>query len=177
MSLWIKNSIVVLLSIMIAAWFAGEQIRVMDEHYLLSNIREDKSRLVALLSGLVTNEVVLKDEALIDLVIKEYISNWPEITYVHIIDDRARVIYEWQKKPIMFGPTTRHFQHPVTIGNQQFGTLTVYFDLVEYFDGAQAHIRSARQSAASILLSITLFLVFLVNYVAKKEAESNHSGS
>ncbi|NNE36856.1 MAG: hypothetical protein HKN08_01020 [Gammaproteobacteria bacterium] len=177
MPLWIKNSLVVILSIFIAAWFAGEQIRIMDEHYFLNNIREDKSRLVQLLSGLVANEVVLKNEAGIDAVVKDYLSNWPEITYVHILDDRARVVYDWQKKPVQFGPTIRSFQQLITVGGQEFGTLIIYFDLVEYFEATDEHIRLARQSAAAILLAITMFLVFVINFVAKQESEVENQKS
>ena len=116
MSLWIKNSIVVLLSIFIATWFAGERIRALDEKYILDYIREDKTRAVQLLAGLVANSVVARDEKLIDIIIKEYLSSWPEITYVNVDDDKSRVIYSWQKKPVSFGPTVRHFEQPVIVG-------------------------------------------------------------
>jgi hypothetical protein len=60
MPLWVKNSIVVLLSIVIAAWFSGERIRQLDQKYLLDNIHSEKTRFMTLLSGLLSNAVLEK---------------------------------------------------------------------------------------------------------------------
>jgi hypothetical protein len=166
MPLWIKNSLIILLCISFAAWIAGERIRILDERYILNNLREDKIKLVSLLSGLVANAVLTKDDNLIDSIIKNHLSNWPEITFVNIADDRSNVIYTWQKSPINFNQGVRHFEKPVIVGGQEFGRLSVYFDLSEYYEDVEEHIMYTRRSAASILLSITLMLVFLVNFVA-----------
>ena len=90
MPLWIKSSLVILLSIGFAAWFAGERLQHLHEHYLLENIREDKLRIVNLLAGLVANPVMQRDEQSTDIIVRQYTSSWPEMTYVHIVDDHAR---------------------------------------------------------------------------------------
>jgi hypothetical protein len=170
--LWVKKSIVVLLSIVIAAWFSGERIRQLDQKYLLDNIHNEKARFMTLFSGLLSNAVIVKNEQEIDLIVTKYIASSPEITLVHITDDRSNVLYKLQIKPINFGESVRKFEQPIIVGGEEFGILSIYFDLSEYYQDVEEHLNYTRQSAATILLAITLVLVFLINFVAANEEKN-----
>ncbi|MGK0298476.1 MAG: hypothetical protein ACI9XC_002098 [Gammaproteobacteria bacterium] len=175
MPLWVKNSIVVLLSIVIAAWFSGERIRQLDEKYILENIHNEKTRLMTLFSGLLSNAVLVKNEQEMEFIVKKYIASSPEIILIHITDDNSNVLYTLQIKPINFGEAVRKFEQPIIVGGEEFGILSIYFDLAEYYRNVEEHLNYTRKSAATILLAITLILVFLINFVAVNEEKKKNN--
>jgi len=73
--------------------------------------------------------------------------------------------------PIIFGEGILKFEEPITYGSEQFGVFSLYVDLNNYYRLMNEHIDDARRRAALILLSITLFVVFISNHYFLKKIE------
>jgi hypothetical protein len=166
---WLKLSIVIFLGILFGTWFAGESTRKLDTEYLLDTIRDDMQRTTGLLAGLISESVVTGDARKTEATIKQYVAGWSEFTYIHVLDDNGNFVTEWQKRPIKFGPDTRKFEQAIEYGGKQFGILSVYADLSSFHAAVEDHISTTRRQAALILLSITMFIVFFVNFFAFKD--------
>lgn len=172
MPLWIKACATILIGIGLGVWFAGEAARRLDEDYFITTTRAGMERAVELLARLVSEAVLTGDEQKTDAIIKQYISDWPEVTYVHILGENGALFVEWQKKPITFGPGIFKFETPIEIGTQSFGVLSLYVDLNEIYNAMRRHISATRRREALILLSITLFVVSFVSYATVKVNEA-----
>ncbi len=125
MLILLKTSLPIIIAISIGIWFAGEHTRKLDEEYLIGDMRREMQRATALLAGLVSDGVVTEDAKKADATIKQYLSNWPEVTYIHIQDDTGILLTEWKKRPIIFGEGILKFEQPITYGNVQFGILSL----------------------------------------------------
>ncbi len=165
---WLKLSIVLGLGILFGTWFAGEMTRKLDTDYLLQTAHDDMQRTTGLLAGLILESVISGDSLKTEATIKQYVTGWPEFTYIHILDDNGNVVTEWQKRPIRFGPGILKFEQPLEYGGQQFGFLSLYADMSSFHNAVEQHVSSSRRLSVSILLSITMFIVFFVNYFAFK---------
>ena len=170
---WLKLSFVIGLGISFGFWFAGEATRKLDTEYLVDTSREDMQRTTALLVGLIAESVVTGDTRKTQSIIKQYASGWSEFTYIHVLDEHGNFVTEWQKHPIKFGPNVRKFEQAIEYGGQQFGILSVYADMGSFHAAMEQHINSSRRQAALILLSISMFIVFFVNFFALKAQQAD----
>ena len=168
---WLKITLVILLGNALGIWFATEDARSLDKQYLVEDMRVEMNRATRLLSGLVAESVVTGDMRKTDATIRQYVSSWSEVTYVHIVDDDGMLVTEWQKKPIQFGEGILKFEQPVLYGNEKFGSISLYADLNTFYTAMAEHIDKTRRRTAFILLAITLFIVFVVNYASHREIE------
>lgn len=169
MPFWLKTTLVILFGNVLGIWFATENTRALDREYLVEDMRTEMNRATGLLAGMIAESVVVGDTRKTDTIIKEYVSNWPEVTYVHIINDNGVIVTEWLKKPIQFGEGILKFEQPIMYGNEEFGKLSLYSDLNTFYYAMAEHINSTRRRTALILLAVTLFIVFVVNYASLKE--------
>ena len=168
---WLKLSLVIGLGITFGAWFAGESTRKLDTEYLLETARKDMQRTTGLLAGLIAESVVIGDSRKTEAIIRQYASGWSDFTYIHVLDDGGFYVTEWQKRPIKFGPQIRKFEQAIEHGGQEFGVLSVYVDMGSIHEAISEHIGTSQRRSALILLSITMFIVFFINYFALKEAQ------
>lgn len=165
--LWIKTTLVITIGITLSVWFTIESTRYLDEEYLKREIHDGAQRSTDLLAGLLAEALVTRDTNMANAIISRYVSDWPDITYLHVTDDRAKVFLEWQKKPITFGEGILKFETPVVYGDQNFGILSIYIDLSRPLAAIDEHIRSVEHRVALTLLAMTLFLCAVVNYSAR----------
>jgi hypothetical protein len=165
---WLKLSALIGLGIFLGTWFAGEATRKLDTDYLLLTIHNDMDRTTALLAGLISESLVTGNTRETEVIINQYVAGWSEFTYVHVLNDKGNVVAEWQKKPRAFGESIRKFEQAIEFGGQQFGVLSVYADMSSLHTAVEEHISSSRRQFALILLSITMFIVFYINYFAFK---------
>jgi len=165
---WLKLSALIGLGIFFGTWFAGEATRKLDTDYLLLKIHNDMDRTTALLAGLIAESLVTGDTRETEVTINQYVAGWSEFTYVHVLNDKGNIVTEWQKKPRAFGQGIRKFEQAIELGGQQFGVLSVYADMSSSLTAVEEHINSSRRQFALILLSITMFVVFFINYFAFK---------
>lgn len=170
---WLKLSSLICLGILFGTWFAGEATRKLDTEYLLDTIRGDMQRTTGLLAGLIVESVVTGDTRKTETIIRQYVAGWSEFTYIHVLDEYGNFVTEWQKHPIKFGPGIRKFEQTIEYGGQKFGILSVYADLGSIHTAVEQHINSSRRQAALILLSITMIIVFFVNFFALKEQQQD----
>ena len=98
--------------------------------------------------------------------IYQYVRGWPEITYVHVLDENGDFVTEWQRGGRAFGSGILKFEQVIEYGGQNFGILSVYADMSPVHSAVEQHISSSRRQSGSILLSITMFIVFFVNFFA-----------
>ena len=166
---WLMQSLTIFIGISVGIWFAGESTRILDEDFLVGNIKREINRSTELLAGLIAITVVANNKIETDIIIKQYLSGWNEVTFVHVSSDDGMLFTEWHKKPIQFGEGILKFEAPVTLGNEDFGVLSVYADTNNIYSAMHDHIQSARRRVALILLSISMFIVCLVNYVSEKQ--------
>jgi hypothetical protein len=165
---WLKLSIVIALGILFGIWFAGESTRKLDSDYLLVSIHKNMQRTTTLLADLIAEPIVTGDTGSTEATIYQYVRGWPEITYVHVLDENGHFVTDWQKSTQSFGPGIHKFEQVIEYGDQNFGILSVYADMNPVLSAVEQHISSSRRQSGFILLSITMFIVFFVNYFAFK---------
>jgi hypothetical protein len=165
---WLKLSIVIALGILFGIWFAGESTRKLDSDYLLVSIHKNMQRTTTLLADLIAEPIVTGDTGSTEATIYQYVRGWPEITYVHVLDENGHFVTDWQKSTRSFGPGIHKFEQVIEYGDQNFGILSVYADMNPVLSAVEQHISSSRRQSGFILLSITMFIVFFVNFFAFK---------
>ncbi len=166
---WLMASFTIFIGISLGVWFAGESTRSLDEDLLVGNIKREINRSTELIAGLIANAVVANNKIETDIIIKQYLSGWNEITFVHVSSDDGMLFTEWHKKPVQFGDGILKFEAPILLGEENFGVLSVYADINNLYSAMDDHIQSSRRRAALILLSITMLIACLVNYVSEKQ--------
>lgn len=164
--LWLRASSVILAGILFSVWFTGEATRRAEEHDRLAELRAGVERSVGLLAGLVSESVVTADQATADAVIKQYVSSWPQVTFVHITDSDGVFFTEWQRRPAQFGEGILKFEQPIHFGRQSFGTLSLYVDLNDTLASMRRHVLRDQRRAALLLLALALVIIAVVNYSA-----------
>lgn len=164
--LWLRASTVILAGILFSVWLTGEATRRIEEQDRLSEMRAGVEHSVSLLAGLVSESLVTADRDSADAVIKQYVSAWPQVTFVHITDADNEFFTEWQVKPVKFGEGILKFEQPIRFGKQVFGTLALYVDLNETLASIRRHVGRAQRHAALTLLALALLIIAVVNYAA-----------
>ncbi|NKB38414.1 MAG: hypothetical protein GKR93_14825 [Gammaproteobacteria bacterium] len=170
---WLKLSILLVFGISLGVWFSGESTRKLNSEYLVQTIRQDMQRTTGLLAGIIVDSVIVRNHEKTESLIRQYASSWENFTYIHVLDDEGLFVAEWQKRPIKFGPGIRKFEQEIEHGGQIFGILSVYVDMGAMYTSIDNHINSSRRQSALILLSLTMFIVFFINYFALKEENEN----
>lgn len=166
MPLWVRASTVILAGIMLSVWLTGEATRRAEEQNRMAELRAGVERSVSLLAGLVSESLVTADRATADAVIKQYISAWPQVTFVHVSDAENEFFTEWQQKPVKFGEGILKFEQPIHFGKQSFGALSLYVDLNETLGSIREQVGRAQRRAALTLLALALLIIAMVNYSA-----------
>jgi len=75
MSILLKSTLPIIIAISIGIWFSGEYTRKLDEEYFIGDMRNKFQRAAALMAGLVSVGVAVKDVQDIDATIKQYVLN------------------------------------------------------------------------------------------------------
>ena len=65
------------------------------------------------------------------------------------------------------------FETPIVYGNENYGVLSIYVDMTEFYSAMHEHINSTRFYVALILLSIVMLVVLIVSFTAMKEVSNN----
>ncbi len=164
--IWLRSTAVILAGILLSVWFTGEATHRTEERDRLAEMRSGVERSVGLLAGLVSESLVTSDQATADAVIRQYVSAWPQVTFVHIADADGEFFTEWQQKPAKFGDGILKFEQPIRFGKQTFGTLSLYVDLNETLASIRAHVSRDQRRAALMLLALALLITAVVNYAA-----------
>lgn len=164
--LWLRATAVILAGILLSVWFTGEATRKLDEEFLLGELRAGVQRSAGLLAGLLSESLVTGDHATADATIKQYVSTWPQVTFVHVTDAGAGFFAEWQQQPIKFGEGILKFEGPIHFGKQNFGTLSLYVDLNDALRSIHDHVLASQRREALSLLALALLIIAVVNYVA-----------
>ena len=164
--LWLRATAVILAGILLSVWFAGEATRKLDEEFLLGAMRAGVQRSAGLLAGLLSESLVTGDLATADATIKQYVSTWPQVTFVHVTDARAGFFTEWQQHPIKFGDGILKFEEPIRFGRQDFGTLSLYVNLQDSLHTVHAHVLASQRREALTLLALALLIIAMASYAA-----------
>jgi hypothetical protein len=164
--LWLRASTVILAGILLSVLFTGESTRRAGEQDRLAEMRAGVERSVSLLAGLVSESLVTADRATADAVIKQYVSAWPQVTFVHITDADNEFFTEWQLKPVKFGEGILKFEQPIRFGRQVFGTLALYVDLNATLASIRHRVGRDQRRAALTLMALALLIIAVVNYAA-----------
>lgn len=164
--IWLRSTAVILTGILLSVWSTGEATRRMEEQSRLADMRIGVERSVGLLAGLVSESLVTSDQTTADAVIRQYVSAWPQVTFVHIADADGEFFTEWQQKPVKFGDGILKFEQPIRFGKQTFGTLSLYVDLNETLASIRARVSRDQRRAALTLLALALLIIAVVNYAA-----------
>jgi len=164
--LWLRATFVILAGIVLSVWFTGEATRRLDEEFLLGELRAGVQRSAGMLSGLLSESLVTGDRATADATIKQYVSTWPQVTFVHVADAEAGFFTEWQQHPIKFGEGILKFEEPIHFGRQDFGTLSLYVNLQDSLQSIHVHVLASQRREALSLLGLALLIVAMASYAA-----------
>ena len=164
--LWLRATFVILAGILLSVWFTGEATRRLDEGFLLNELRTGVQRSAGLLAGLLSESLVTGDRATADATIKQYVSTWPQVTFVHVTDTGGTFFTEWQQQPIKFGEGILKFEEPVRFGRQDFGTLSLYVNLVDPLRSIHEHVLASQRREALTLLALALLIIAMASYAA-----------
>ena len=164
--LWLRATAVILAGILLSVWLTGEATRKLDEEFLLGELRAGVQRSAGLLAGLLSESLVTGDRATANATIKQYVSTWPQVTFVHVTDAGHAFFTEWQQQPIKFGDGILKFEEPIRFGRQEFGTLSLYVNLQDPLASIHAHVLAMQRREALTLLGLALLIIALVSYAA-----------
>ncbi len=164
--LWLRASTVILTGILFSVWLTGESARKLDEQYSMQEMRGSVQRSAGLLAGLISASVATRDVSAADATIKQYVSAWKQVTFVHVLDDDAQHFTEWQQHPIKFGDGILKFEAPILFGEKNFGTLSLYVNLQGSLRSIQEHVRASQRRDALTLLGLALLIVATTSYAA-----------
>ncbi|MBI1731419.1 MAG: hypothetical protein HYR49_01455 [Gammaproteobacteria bacterium] len=164
--MWLRATSVILAGILLSVWITGEATRALDERYLLGEMRSGVQRSTGLLAGLLSESVVTGDAGTADAMIKQYVSTWPQVTYVHVMEANGMLFTEWQQRPIKFGDGILKFEEPIRFGAQTFGTLSLYVDLNQPLQSIHEHVLTAQRREALTLLGLVMLIIAAVVYAA-----------
>jgi hypothetical protein len=67
-----------------------------------------------LLSGLLSEAVVTGNRKAANAIVRQYTTDWTDITFIHVTDENAQVFVEWHRRPVVFGDGILKFESPVT---------------------------------------------------------------
>ena len=112
--LWCRATAVISLGIALAVWFSAEATRQMDQRFLLGEVRIAAQRHTDLLSGLLSEAVVTGNRKAANAIVRQYTTDWTDITFIHVTDENAQVFVEWHRRPVVFGDGILKFESPVT---------------------------------------------------------------
>jgi hypothetical protein len=164
--LWLRATAVILSGILLSVWFTGEATRKLEEEFLLGELRAGVQRSTGLLAGLLSESLVTRDHATADATIKQYVSTWSQVTFVHVTDAEAGYFTEWQQHPIKFGDGILKFEEPIRFGRQDFGTLSLYVNLLDPLGSIHAHVLASQRREALTLLALALLIIAIASYAA-----------
>jgi hypothetical protein len=166
MPLWMRATFVILAGILLSVWFTAEATRRLDEKFLLGEMRTGVQRSAGLLAGLLSESLVTGDHATADATVKQYVSTWPQVTFVHVTDAGGAYFTEWQQHPIKFGEGILKFEEPIRFGRQDFGTLSLYVNLQDPLRSIRTHVLASQRREALSLLALALLIVAMASYAA-----------
>lgn len=139
-----------------------EKLLELYNEYLIKNIHSATQLHTTLLANLVSESVVLNHTGTSEAIIKQSVKVWPEVTYIHIEDDRGFYYTEWDKLKDV-DMRIQKFEAPVILGGQYYGVLCIYVDLRQVYKNVESHINGVRNRSALILIAISLFIVAIVD--------------
>ncbi len=161
--LWLRIAIVIISGVIIGSYLAGDSTRKLDEQYLVINIRAEIQSKTDILANMLAESVVTKDIQKTESIFSEFTSDWQEITYLHVQDERGILLSEWRKGELRFDQGIRKFEAPIELGGVEYGVLSAYVDLNKFYNDMKIHIGEIRNRSALILLTISLFIIALVD--------------
>lgn len=164
--LWCKTTLVLTLGIALSVWFTVDLTLRLDQKYLLEKLHDDTQRAADLLTGLLKNAILARDTDKADSIIRQYVSDWPDITFLHIDDEHSRFFTEWKKQPLSFGEGILKYESAVVVGGQHFGMLSLYVDQRDRINSVQEHVSAIERRVALSLLAMMLFISAVVSYAA-----------
>jgi hypothetical protein len=164
--LWLRATVVILAGILLSVWITGETTRELDERHMLVEMRGGVQRSAELLAGLLSESVVTGDSVAAGAIIKQYVSTWQQVTYVHIMLPDGNMFTDWQQRPVKFGAGILKFEEPIRFGTQTFGTLSLYVDLRAALAAIHEHVVRAQRREALTLLALVLVVTAAASYAA-----------
>ena len=169
--LWLRISFVILLGVFIGAYLAGDSTRKLDMQYLDTNMRTEFQNKTNILANIMAESIVTKDYSQAENDIDNFIKEWAEITYLHVQDDRGLLIYEWPGNKIKFDYGTRKFEAKIRFGGVDYGVLSIYVDMEQFYQDMERHITEIQYRSGLILLTTALFIIALVNLMVLEKEE------
>ncbi len=167
--LWLKITLSIVSAIFVGAFLAGEDTRRLDEKYLVGDVRHEMQRTTNLLAALIAESVVTKKAMNTQAIVKESVTKWPEIMFIHITDEHGLYVYEWKRQAIGFGEGILKFEQPIIYGGVEFGILSVYVNLRNFYSDMKEHINKIRNRSALILFATTFLLIIFVNLLLREQ--------
>jgi len=172
--LWLKIAIVIIGGVFIGSYLAGDSTRKLDEQYLVVNVRAQIQSKTNILANLIAESVVTKDIQKTQSILDEFTSGWQDVTYIHVQDEHGILQTDWRRGKLQFDRGIRKFETAIKLGGVEYGVLSIYVDLNQFYHDMNNHIDEIRNRSALILLTISLFIVALVNLIIFERDKANN---
>ena len=166
--LWSKILFATLCITIVTSLAAGELARRFEYNYLTNNLTSQIQQTFNLLSATTIDSLITEDIPLLETIMLQISSNYPDIEFFAIYNELQTVLVTWGALPAEDSLQHQVFQQPVIFGGETFGYMKIAVSTARLQDDITKHVNLIRLLIALILLCLALAIsLFLHSSVLK----------
>ncbi|WP_198436469.1 ATP-binding protein [Moritella sp. F3] len=160
--LWSKILLITLCITLITSLAAGELARRVEYNYLTKNLNSQIQQTLNILSATTIDSVITEDIPLLETIMLQISSHYPNIEFLAIYNESHRVLVTWGTLPTKGSPQHQVFQQPVSFEGETFGYMKIAVSTASLRDDITDHVNLIRLLMALILLCLALTISLLL---------------
>ncbi|MBL1415723.1 MAG: response regulator [Moritella sp.] len=166
--LWSKILFATLCITIITSLAAGELARRFEYNYLTNNLTLHIQQTFNILSATTIDSLITEDIPLLETIVLQISSNYPDIEFFAIYNELQTVLVTWGTLPAEDSLRHQVFQQPVIFGGETFGYMKIAVSTARLQADITKHVNLIRLLIALILLCLALAIsLFLHSSVLK----------
>ncbi|SGZ01330.1 Putative uncharacterized protein [Moritella viscosa] len=161
--LWTKILVATLCITFITSLAAGELARRFEYNYLTNNLTSQIQQTFNILSATTIDSLITEDIPLLETIMLQISSNYPDIAFFAIYNELHTVLVTWGTLPPDASLQHQEFQQPVTFGGETFGYMQIAVSTASLQQDIREHVNLIRLLIALILLCLALAISLLLH--------------
>jgi len=172
--LWSKILFATLCITIITSLAAGELARRFEYNYLTKNLTSQIQQTFNILSATTIDSLITEDIPLLETIMLQISSNYPDIEFFAIYNELPTVLVTWGTLPSETSPQHQIFQQPIAFEGEIFGYMKIAVSTESLQQDITEHVNLVRLLIAMILLCLALAIsLFLHSSVLKPISNIN----
>jgi len=161
--LWSKILFATLCITIITSLAAGELARRFEYNYLTNNLTSQIQQTFNILSATTIDSLITEDIPLLETIMLQISSNYPDIEFFAIYNELQTVLVIWGALPAEGSLQHQVIQQPVIFGGEIFGYMKIAVSTANLQDDITKHVNLVRLLIALILLCLALAISLLLH--------------